>query len=401
MKQFTPCFLKFFLSLSFVSMAFTGFADGFKVSGTFVTDITVTHTSNSYLFYAQVDGCCWKIHVEPSESTKTNSGIQFYEDSYDGTYSYSYIQFLKQTNSKVSNTSQALIGTNSVPCEQSMFSIPIWLAYCSSCYFKSASTNQMEDLFDSGDSATRVAHILRKYNRTIYERSPHLPISADFFSDGIIYSRGDENQLRRQQLPRPFSRGYKMAMFRSIDFTNIGGAFVPSMFTIERFLPGGIDAKSSNDVRTIGVWTGKIDSITAGWHSQPRDFIPDTDGSAYTIDRRFPLIGKSQTWIDYINTNKEIWLSITNKALLNIYSNAIQNEVLLYPPPVPEVKYVTIFKTIFDHVNNQNSAPHSEPHKIRHPMAKGLFVGIMFALVNLPWIVIVIIKLAKRRRPPS
>jgi hypothetical protein len=315
----------FALTTVFCSQAFASATDSFEVSGTLVAEPLNFHKSE-YRFKVWVDGCLWKFRGEPLGK----SPVEYYEDAFDGTCVYYYQKLALAPGAAGVNTSLGVIETSNIPSESSSLAPPLWMAFCSSCYFKAAVTNWLPQIFDSGFE-TRYSGNRLRFDRVLHANSPHLPLGVDLFSDGHAYSRNANGQIQVDPFPEPFSMGFRSATYRAGVFTNANGSWIPMDFTLEVFLPALAEGKSSNDVTRLLVWTGKVDSIRTGLPTEADEFVPETDGKTLTEDRRFPVIGQSGTRVSYLNTNPGAWPPLSNKRVAGVYKALVENATA----PVP------------------------------------------------------------------
>lgn len=315
------------LALSAVSLLLelTSVAGSFEASGILTAEPLMFGPRSQFSFKVQVDGCLWKFRLQPLDK----SAVQYYEDAFDGACVYSY-QALTLTPGWKGNTSLGVIETNDVPCESSSLAPSLWLAFCSSCYLKSSASNRIPEIFDSG-LETRLAGNQLKFSRELHASPPHLPTAVDFFSDGRAYSRDAKGGLQVGTLPSPFDKGFKRAVFRSSAFTNAGGSWVPTEFSLEMFMPAATGVKSTSDVIGVVMWTGKVDSTRAGLSSTPGDFIPRTDGMTLTEDLRFPPVGPDGARVTYLNTNLGAWPPASSKRVAGVYKALTRNNAVVKP----------------------------------------------------------------------
>ncbi len=315
------------LILQFVtSSAFSGY----EVGGKLATDPTDFPAGKlEYAFRARVDGARWSIHVERIGDTGGQSGVRYYEDAFDGRFSYHYVQFVDNSSVRGVNTSHALVDTNNLPCEGSPLAPPIWLAFCSYSYLQSGYAHQMREIFDSGFETAPLTKRPRRFSCELHPSPPHLPISADFYSDGVSYRTDKQDKVQLSHFPVPFDKGFLSHSFKATAFTNAGGCWLPTQFEMQFLAPEGAGAVSSNQVRTVSVWRAIVMSVRPGWVGAEADFIPATDGATLTEDRRVPPIGETATRLAYLNTNKGQWVALSNKALINIHGALVRNELVL------------------------------------------------------------------------
>lgn len=319
------CALRLALSAVSLLLGLTAVAGGFEASGTLTAEPRMFGFRSQFSFKVQVDGCLWKFRVQPLGK----SAVQYYEDAFDGACVYSY-QALALTPGWKGNTSLGVIETNDIPCESSSLAPPLWLAFCSSCYLKTSVSNRIPEIFDSG-LETRLAGNQLRFSRELHASPPHLPTGVDFFSDGRAYSRNAKGRLQVDLLPSPFDKGFRTAAFRSGAFTNAGGSWVPTEFSLEMFMPAAAGVKSTNDVISVVMWTGKADSIRTGLPSTPGDFIPKTDGGTLTEDLRFPPAAPDGTRVTYLNTNLGGWAPASSKRVAGVYKALTRNGTLAKP----------------------------------------------------------------------
>lgn len=299
---------------------------GYEVKGTLTTAAAAIPTGSlDYSFRARVDGRGWSIRVEP---LATASGVKYHEDAFDGTYSYHYVQMARNPAFQAINTSFGVIDTNSLPCEGSPLAPGIWLAYCSAQYFHGPSAGMIREIFDSGFETSALSTTKRRAVYELHPDAPRLPRSVCFLSDGTSHWR-EADEVKTQRFPHPFDQGYIAQRFTANAFTNAGGLWFPSSFTLEFLSPNIGKATSSNDVSAIVTWKGVLNSVDPTWTGALADFVPVTDGATSTEDRRFPPLNSEGERVSYVNTNAGRWVPLANQRLQGIQQAFIRNDTAL------------------------------------------------------------------------
>ncbi len=260
-----------------------------KISG-LLKEYNETNLTETYNFTMLQSDCRWLIHTEP----KTDAhGLLYYEDSYDGTNVYSYLQFAGTPGKNVINSSGAVVEKNDIPNNNAVEATAIWLAYGSACYFDKVKDDMVKPFFDWFEPNPTELNTLVKMDLKRSDAPPFLPT--------FIYSK---NINRR---------------YRVINVTNIAGLTIPSEFVVECFNPRSQIATNIPGWSFHGFLTA-VASVPEELSAQ--NFRPSLDGKAYTVDRRFPDKTTVASALTYVNTNSR-WLSTNNSKLLTIYHNAM------------------------------------------------------------------------------
>ncbi|HEX5398919.1 MAG TPA: sigma-70 family RNA polymerase sigma factor, partial [Verrucomicrobiae bacterium] len=162
-----------------------------------------------YQFAVFISGNRWLIH---NVAPPSDAGIKYFEDSFDGTDVYQYIQ-LSSAPAGVMNSSIGVVTRNNIPSDRSAYATPIWLAYGSSRYFDEIVSNKAKPFFLWGITAFDKEHypfIKIQWKRS--EEPPYVPTN--------VYC----SELNRR--------------YRALQFTNFDGLYVPSEFVVESFSIG-------------------------------------------------------------------------------------------------------------------------------------------------------------------
>ncbi|MGN6556311.1 MAG: hypothetical protein ACTHLW_21580 [Verrucomicrobiota bacterium] len=274
---------------------------------------------SEYKFSVQIQGPKWFVRTE--EIGSKTSGIDYYEDSYDGENVFSYIQFQKEGSSV--NTSAAVIERNDVPYEKARYMTAVWLAYGSAYYFERV-TNSVKLFFDLDDSHLRIQDKYRM--RVDLEKSrglPPIPTRIDFYSDGRVYHRKQGQSYSAHEFA-PYDKGFLSKRFQVTAFTNASGYTLPSEFELKWYFPDS-NGKSTNDIHLVFTQKGQLIGLEC--NSEQREFVPKTDSKTYVEDRRFAQIDKPVNQVIYLSTNSG-WTAMTNSALQRIYAETAENDRL-------------------------------------------------------------------------
>lgn len=317
---------------------------GYEIRGKLTAEPkSIAVEPSEYEFCARVAENRWSIRVEPVLRQPSPAGISYYEDAFDGTFSYHYVQFLSDSSSKAVNTSQGIIDTNCLPCEGSPFAPIIWLAYCSSDYFQRASRSEIRQIFDTGVETALFNIGPRRIVTRLHNKPPRLPEAVTFFTDGLVPAL-ETDRILTTRLPPPFDKGYISAKFTAREFTNCGALWFPRSFSLDSSAPKFGPAATSNDVRVVVAWRGHANYIDPDWHGDEHAFVPHTDGAVSTEDRRVPPLEYTGRRVSYLNTNVGKWVPLTNRRFIGTYQALKRNEEALKqtakPPMHPVAKAI-------------------------------------------------------------
>ena len=283
--------------LTLVSHSLVYAGRGFEVKGVLSAE-SESFPKSDFRFSVRVAGGLWNIHAEP----EGQAAVTFYEDAFDGAYVYYYEKLRLADGDRGVNTSLGIIESGKdVPSESSTLAPPLWLAFCSSQFFKTARANSMPGLFGSGYEKRPLGSKLT-FARELHPAFPNLPKAVDLFSDGTAYSRVAGGTVEVSKFPAPFDKGFLEASFRALSFTNFAGFNIPQTFKLDIYLPR-ISGGSSKDVIRVMTWKGEVRSMSTETNALPASFTPLTDGKTLMEDRRFPPVGRHGVRVNYLNTN--------------------------------------------------------------------------------------------------
>ncbi len=254
--------------------------------------------TRSYHFTAITKSNQWLIRTIPDKNTP----VAFYEDSYDGKYTYSYLQLSGRPAENVANTSSGEVEANDIPNNKADYAIATWLAYGSGYYFNKIKGNKVKPFFDWAEPNASELNILLKVEIKRSDRAPFLPT--------YIYSK-DLNRC-----------------YRVLEFTNFETLLLPKEFVIDCFSIYSEITTNSPIFSYHGYLTG-IAPVRKKLFDQ--DFRPYLDRKTYTEDRRFPYKTSVRSELTYMN-NSDQWIATNNSQLVTLY-----NQQLLLQPPESDV----------------------------------------------------------------
>jgi len=264
----------------------------FQVQGT-LEQYNGTTLNRTYHFTVTVKDCKWLIHTEME-----GSPVDYYEDSYDGTNVYHYLQFRGSLKSSSINTSAGAVEVNDIPNNKADYAIAPWLAYGSTCYFNKAKGSRVKPFFDWAEPFPEELNKLMEVDLKRSEQMPFVPI--------YIYSK----DLNRR--------------YRVLEFTNFAGLSVPREFIIECFNPNSRNSTNPPTFTYRGRST-EFEAVDDGILLQ--GFRPNLDSKTYTEDRRFPNKTATANELTYLNKTNQ-WLPTNDAKLVALY----HQQLSLQPP---------------------------------------------------------------------
>lgn len=270
-------------------------------------------------FSVSVDGCRWLIRTWAPSTFQTN-GISYREVGCDGTNIYAVTAFDGDYNpmsvagkaaysngmtgnppatfQKSRNDGTAVVtpGLCPDPTKVDQLTIPVWLAYVSSCYLAQSTNSHLRPPYSMGPFVdTGDFSVAAQWEWFPESRFPSRVI---YFDDGNVHGPSGPTALRP-----PYDQGYTSAVYEVLSTAQIDSSSLPSEFRLTRFGPakGG---KRNTDLRTVATFTGKAENF---WVSRvPDSYVPSLPTNSYVRDQRFPWPG--QSGFLYVSSNG-VWSS--------------------------------------------------------------------------------------------
>lgn len=156
----------------------------------------------------------------------------------------------------------------------------LWLAYASSCYFKTQTNDLLKPIWTLDDSELKKQHFKVKANWSLNENMPFLPRNVRYYSDGKRRYRTG-GIASTNLAPPPYDHGFTNFTYEELSSTNAAGIEVPTEFRFIRYGFGG-----TRILKPIVVATGKIDRFAPGVSVSV--FRPPFTGPINIIDKRHP-----------------------------------------------------------------------------------------------------------------
>jgi len=277
-------------------------AASFKTEG-WVQQLNGSNIVAAYAFSVRVRDCSWYVRTTPKQGS-----IQYYEDAFDGKQTYHYAQFSGKPVYAV-NSSVAVVQLGEIPDINAYYVIPTWLAYCSGCYFRTVSGNEIAPILSFGDPDINSRD---KRIQVDWEPSRIVP----FVPKRIYYEK-----IKR--------------IYSVVTFTNFGDLLLPKEFLLESYPLRG--TLTNSPIFTLHGYVTNVAVL-----DPLEQIIPELDGKTYTEDRRFASLGVRE--LHYNNTNGK-WLETNNAALIALYKQK-RGELPLEPHRFPTVLVIMGLSTL-------------------------------------------------------
>jgi hypothetical protein len=176
------------------------------------------------------------------------------------------------------------VETQIVPTAQFPFLPALWLAYCSSDYFKAAKDHTVQPVWPQDNPLLRQQGFRVKAEWTLAEADPHVPELVTFLNDGRY--RGFDKESQRPieiPLPPPYGAGFTNAIYRANVTTNLNSLSLPIEFFLRQYrTPLGAGVTAGMPRYTILGYAREVRSrATVG------AYYPAFHGSATVCDYRF------------------------------------------------------------------------------------------------------------------
>ena len=283
----------------------TGFTPEGKVDGVQVLN-----------FSLQVSNSLYKVRL----TGFPENFIDYRESAYDGQYLY-LIDSLAGSIAAAKTAGKQLAGKNTatgwIYKDQHVVRDvigsqmgPIWLMFASGEYFKSLTNNLVEPavvlgLYIPSLSVTRQIRPRALWH--LQEDPPNFPVEVSYFDDGTIYLPPPRKPIKR--LP-PYENGFTNAIFKVINFTNVGGLQIPNVGVLETFHPRD-GLTGTGELYCASRYEISVKSVKLGL--PPTVFRPEFPGVTAISDVRFYDRAAAVT---YLQSGDSAWLPeqvITNK----------------------------------------------------------------------------------------
>ncbi len=209
----------------------------------------------------------------------------------------------------------------------SSLAVPVWLAYASQCYFAKTNTNELKNLWWTGNIRNRITNLMARVEWSDNSYIPHIPTEARFFNDGWFRSLDSDGNPEISRFQSPFQDGFLNRQFSILDFTNVGELKLARIFNLKRFEPKK-NAQSIEDVQIINELSGEISEVRTDPSSE--EFVPLLDLRTMTEEYRFARVARPVIGFTYLNTNFPNWVPITNPTLLEISHNSLISKQIFH-----------------------------------------------------------------------
>jgi hypothetical protein len=270
-------------------------AESFFIEGSakmhFYTPDGNTHAQATMLFTLSVKDCSWLLRFRRAyEGSNGAHAPDYQEISCDETNIY-YISSMRSevARFKASHNDEVPPNVaNGLSYEGQVFHHrladevgAIWLAYASTCYFRSQSNNFIEPAmaFDGfGSTYEPGDHARLRAEWTLTDSEPNLPVQLVYFGDGYRRTRNG-----RFKLPAPYDRAFTNAIFQVQAYTNITGLRLPLESSLKVFTPRR-DSAAAQDLRLLVEYN--VHLTNASRTVSVASFRPELPGVTLLEDRR-------------------------------------------------------------------------------------------------------------------
>ena len=239
------CLIKNFCSMrSFVFVLFCFAcekdlsAQEYRVQGVSTWNIyrsNVVSQSQTQAFQVSVTSNLWNIKVR-------SEVLPFYRESaYDGRFVY-YMHVFREPAHHIGKqvANSMIFADRRMPhADFSPEMNAIWLAYASSDYFKSRTSDRLEPGISwLTPGIERILQSTNRLNKAKWELSrqkPFLPLSITYLDDGLIYSWS--SKVPPKKMLRPFDNGYTNITYNVVSTTNLNNHLFPTEVIVRRYQP--------------------------------------------------------------------------------------------------------------------------------------------------------------------
>jgi len=292
------------------------------------------------LFDVKIDGCHWLIHTVQ----ESRVGVQYYEVAYDGTNIFSYSRFnddilnaktltvlspspqsdrleehLGAPSERPHNVGIGRVEMNDVPeGGDGSFAAPLWLAYCSGCYFENIHTNRIKPVWHLEDPSLRSEGFTVEATWKLCPETPHLPTNVDYHNDGSVRLRTPGGSQLRKWWP-PFDRGFLEAAYEASLFTNCDNIYIPMIFKFRKYQPKSEQATNQDDLILQYVIEARVDSISSLAEFSPTIAL---NGTTWINDFRVMALSPSVDVIQYERSNT--WLTAQSTTFTDLYKSRLE-----------------------------------------------------------------------------
>ena len=256
-------------------------------------------------FQLDVQGCQWFVRlVQPFDWTP------YSEVSFDGDKTYwlqslqTWVDKLKATNASSipTNVAVGVVRRSAVPRFGFGHEVgPIWLAYASSCYFRSATSDVVESPATlgvlSGRDANPDCFLTQRAAWNLSSSRPFVPSRVVYFDSGTNWLG-----FKPSRYPKPFDAGFTNTFFEVTAWTNVGDYSFPlraSMLTYSVNQSVGNSEPSLALIHRYRLTATNFFDPPLRIHFQPA--IP---GVTVVSDERFNDAKVADLHFNYYNTNR-------------------------------------------------------------------------------------------------
>lgn len=287
----------------------------FKIKGRILYEVFLANGTNSHWtrdFNVTVQDCGWII-----ESVDTVSGQYAFSTRTNGLIYY--VTGVNLNRKPILNNYAVVVENNDVPPSSDVSGISaIWLAYASSCYFKSVEGNQYKPVWMLDDPTLRAEGFTM--HGILNTLEGNLPKQLVYLDEGIRYARVSGHRIILHA-PASFRGAVTNAAYRALETTNIGTFQIPKSFEFQRF-----GVRRDYSTYLLAKITGAITSLEPVVRLEEQ--IPNLKGGIFFIDKRFE---KSETNVGVFtySTTNQMFLSSTNPIILRQKKLASLNQAAM------------------------------------------------------------------------
>ena len=296
-------------------------AQTYEVAGSIHSKSYFGHfIDETWQFKVSINKCEWFLHEVPQEVKfggvlQTNNfdyveasfdGIQYYVVYSMGTITKRFIASLPKQDQGTQQTATAIVGMGIIPEDAGSHVRDLWLGFASHCYLGSQTNDWLYPLFMSRVDALSFSGPFKvKCFLDFQNGGKYLPSK-------LIYTY--QFAAKTTEKIKTSDLSGTNAIFEDYTHTNLGGAIIPTHYTIKRYSMSG-QLTSESDIHA------EICNDSTSF----TNFIPSLPGNTYVSDLRFSPIGQYQD-AHYYATNWPASVKVEKIYKTEVKQNAEQLE---------------------------------------------------------------------------
>ena len=245
-----------------------------------------------------LEDCTWKLRTQFGSQPRgdTSSPRAYHEVSCDGTNIYwmlawptNTFDLLLSTNpnaqvvANMGKVTKGVVPVTSISMESFVTcGAPfIWFVFASSCYLNGLKDDRIRPIWITSDSLPEDPDFYSRMELIRAAQPPRLPVQATFVSSGMIKKREADGTWTTVRASAPFDKGWKLAEFESVGFTNIAQASFPTKARLTTFgrAPGAKTAKELKPGISFEIEALTIERLSEDDARHVSVSYPDVSGS--------------------------------------------------------------------------------------------------------------------------